>query len=124
MREYVHEIVKHLVTLALVAMYLAYISTRFEVIVVSILLLTYARLDNRTLLLAAKADYFMFCITDGLNRVRQGIRDPDYDEKGEAGGMTKMEEAANKLKTYSRIDDAVFFILLLIVAFKILISFI
>ena len=122
MWNYVQEIERHLVTLVLIGLYLAYTTSKFEVIAVSILLLIYVRLDNRALLLAAKADYFMFCIADGINRIRQGIRDPEYDSKGEARGVARMEEAAKKLMTYSRIDDAVFFALLLIVAMKLLVT--
>jgi hypothetical protein len=119
---YVQEITRYLVTLALVSFYLAYINSKFEVIAVSILLLIYAHLYNRTLWLAAKADIFMSSIVDSINRIRQGIHDEAYDSKGEACGMAKIEKAVNKIKIQVRIDDAIFFILLLIVAMKLFVT--
>jgi hypothetical protein len=124
MWNYVQEITKHLIMLLILGLYLAYATSKFEVITISILLLIYVRINNRALLLSAKADYFMHCLTKHLNRIREVIPDPEYDKEGETRGMAKLEEAAKGLMNRSAIDDAIFFALHLIVATKIFVTFI
>ncbi len=124
MWNYVQEITRYLVTLALLTSYLAFITSKFEVVVVSLLLLIFVHLDNRAAFLAAKADYFAFCHTKGINLIRQAIPNSkcEYDSEGEARLMARMEKASKGELIQSRIDNAIFFVLLLIVAGKLLVT--
>jgi hypothetical protein len=118
MRTYITIIAKHLFTLALSILFLAFATSKFETIVISILVLLYARLDNRTTFLAAKADHHAVSLLEGINRLRQVVKDPEYDSEGEARGIAVMWKIVNEMMIRKKIDDAYCLTILSIVAWK------